>query len=127
MTRSIHDNYVLGYAVDVEGRAIVIHTEFRDRREPFERTDIHFTGVLGYLLHDSLGGILFDIEERPLEDLVGYYGMELEHYKQYGWPWPTPLTQEQLDATSAKIFFINSSIGFDGFVVAKAMSLEAAT
>jgi hypothetical protein len=70
MTRSIHDNLVLGYAVDVERRTIVLHTEFRDRGEPFERTDVRFEGVLGYHFRDSLGGILFDIERVDFAELV---------------------------------------------------------
>jgi len=62
MDRSIHDNFVTGYSVDCALRTITIHTEYRDQGEPFERTDVRFEGVVGYLFRDNLRGILFDIE-----------------------------------------------------------------
>ena len=46
-----------------EEKSITLHTEYRDQGTPYERTDVFFEGVQGYLFLDSLGGILFDIEE----------------------------------------------------------------
>lgn len=124
MTRSIHDNHVLGYAVDAREKSIVIRTEFRDKGEPFERTDVRFDGVVGYLFHDSFGGILFDIEEGSLEDLLASeYGAAIESGEKYSWPWNLEL--DEVRALGVRVFFIESSIGFDGFVVCRSMAIEA--
>ena len=128
MTRSIHDNHVLGYSVDVESRTIVLHTEFRDQGEPFERTDVRFDGVLGYWFRDSLGGILFGIEQVDFARVAEDYAEMFKAGASYGWPFQScdgdPVAFVR--SAGATAFQIDSSIGFDGFVVCKTMTVEAA-
>ncbi len=127
MTRSIHDNFVLGYEVDAERRSIIVHTEHRYGEEPFERTDVHFDDVLGYLFLDSLGGILFDIVEASIDSIVEAHAANFEWGTRYGWPW---IPSGDMDPATfvashdATTFRVESSIGFEGFVVAKSMRLE---
>lgn len=125
-TRSVHDNYVLGYSVDSEARTVVVRTEYRDRG-PFERTDVHFEGVLGYLLQDSLGGILFDIEAVEFESVYREHAALFEAGANYGWPFQRCRSDpgDYVRAAGASTFRIQSSIGFDGFVVCQSMRFEA--
>lgn len=124
MTRSIHDNHVLGYEVDAREKSIVIRTEFRDKGEPFERTDVRFEGVVEYLFQDNLDGILFGIEEGSLEDLMASpYRANLESGERSDWPWNEKL--EEIRSLGVRVFFIESSFGFDGFVVSRSMVIEA--
>lgn len=130
MTRSIHDNTVLGYSVDSERGEILIRTELRDQGPPFERTDIRFEGVLGYLLLDSVGGILFSVEEVEIEEVLRFYGQFFAWGAQYGWPGVWNSTNTPVPAfvaeRGARVWRIQSSIGFDGFVIGRSMSIEAA-
>jgi hypothetical protein len=42
MGRSVHDNFIVSYEVHCERREIRLHTEYRDRGEPFEITVVVF-------------------------------------------------------------------------------------
>jgi len=127
---SIHDHHILGYSVDVERREILVHTEVPERGPPFERTDICFRGVFGYLLLDSLGGILFDVDEVEIEQALREYGSFLAWGVRRAWPGVWNTSQEAVvsfvAAQSAKVWRIHSSIGFDGFVIGREMALVAA-
>lgn len=127
MTRSLHDNLVVGYSVEAERARIVIRTEYRDRGEPFERTNARFDGVIGYFFHDNLGGILFDITEEPLENILRDYGADFDWGSRYGWPWVQAGwsdPHEHVASTGARAFRVHSSIGFDGFVIAQTLTIE---
>lgn len=129
MTRSLHDNFVLGYTVDAEAATLVIRTEYRDRGEPFERTNARFEGVVGYLLRDNLGGILFDITEERFEFVLRDFARDFEWGSRYDWPWTAAGDRdpsEYVRSIGAKSFIIWSTVGFDGFVVAKSFVVEAA-
>jgi len=127
MTRSIHDNNVLGYSVDVAAKRLVVRTEFRHPDLPYERTDVRFEGVLGYLVHDSLGGILVDVYEVEFEQVLARYADDFEWGAVHAWPFqacdgdPAAFVAR----AGAKSFLIASSIGFDGFVVCEAMFVDA--
>lgn len=127
MTRSIHDNLVLGHSVDVAAKRLIVRTEYHHPELPDERTDVRFEGVLGYLLHDGLGGVLFDIYEVAFEEVLARYADDFERGAPFGWPFqrcdgdPTTFVEQ----AGARSFLIQSSIGFDGFVICEAMSLDA--
>jgi hypothetical protein len=124
MTRSIHDNQVLGYEVDVRARMLVLRTEYREHGAS-ERTDVVFTDVLGYHLFDKMGGILFSIEPIAIEQLVAEEAELLAKAEQYGglFPWRVAELVERARATGATAYRIDSSIGFDGFVVCRSMAI----
>ncbi len=129
MTRSLHDNFVLGYSVDAEAASIVIRTEYRDQGAPFERTNARFEGVVVYLFRDNLGGILFDITEESMEYILRDYAGDFEWGTRYGWPWVQAGAGDphgHVTSLGAKAFRVQSSIGFDGFIVAKSFVVEAA-
>lgn len=129
MTRSVHDNFVLGYAVDCVGCMITIQTEYRGRGEPFERTDIRFEGVLGYLLRDGLGGVLFDVEEDSIDRVLDEHSADFTWGTKYGWPWASAGStdpREHVKANGGRVFRIQGQNCFDGFVIARSAKVEAA-
>lgn len=129
MTRSVHDNLVLGYAVDCEECTITLRTEYRDRGEPYERTDIRFEGVLGYLLRDGLGGILFEVEEDSIDRVLEEHSADFAWGAKYGWPWASAGSvdpREHVKANGGRVFRIQGQNCFDGFVIARSVTVEAA-
>jgi hypothetical protein len=124
--RSIHDNFVYGYAVACEQRQIVLHTEFRDGGAE-EFTDVIFSGVVAHHFQDVLtGNILFGIEESDLEQVVQAWGELFAEGKRHGWPdvieydAPAHLVAI-LRERGVKAFEISSSFGLRGFVLGTAM------
>ena len=108
----------------------MIRTEYRDQGQPYERTNVRFGGVIGYMLRDNLSGILFDIEEDSLERILAEHAADFEWGSRYGWPWPSASRntdpREHVKSSGARVFRIQSSTGFDGFVIAREMRLEEA-
>jgi len=113
--------------VRCQRREIRFHTEYRDQGEPYERTEVIFTGVACYdFERDSdLGTILFDIEEVRASDIYDAHGEQLRAGVRYGWPgcWAE-------SAESAAAYFqehgilgfqISSSCGMCGCVLAQHM------
>ena len=124
MTRSIHDNVVLGYDVDIEAKRIVLRT----RSEGGERVDVVFDGVLGYLLLDAplAGSILLDIEEVPFSDFLDEYGDLFAQERQYYWPFDGQGDPAAfVSSKGARTLSIQPSIGLSGFVVSASMMIVA--
>ena len=128
-TRSVHDNFVLGYSVDCEKRTIVLRTAYRDQGEPFERTEVRFEGVVGYMLRDALDGVLFDIEEDSIERVLEEHAADFAWGARYGWPWPLAGNldpRQHVASKGARVFRVQGQSCFDGFVIAQTMTIEAA-
>jgi len=129
MARSVHDNVIVSYEVHCERREIRLHTEYRDRGEPFERTVVVFTGVEAYRFdHDCLDNILFDIEEIPAETILTECQAEFEEgHRLAGWPcfWQPTLDESQsyLRDHSIRGFELSSSYGMSGWVLSREMQM----
>lgn len=126
--RSIHDNRVVSYEVDAEHRRIVLHTRFEER-EPVERTDLVFEGVLAYHFEDdNFGNILLGVEEISIVQLVASDRQLFLDGSKYAWPGPWNESPEAcvryLESPEAKAFEISSSYGLSGWVVAASYRLE---
>lgn len=129
LRRSVHDNRVTGYTVDCDGRSIVLHTVYEDV-EPFEWTDITFTGVLAYLFRDDVLGanILLDVDEVPLAELVTSHEAAFDAGRGYSWPgrWNTSTAAvlTHFEEQQGRAWEISGSYGLDGWVVASSMKLD---
>ena len=123
---SVHDNFLAGYEVHCEEHWIRIRTEFRDRGEPFEFTEVFFSEVVAYdFKQDLFGSIIFDIEEIPLELLLKKCQAAFDEGRRYGWPrfWEGSLegARQHLESQGIHAFQLQSSYGMDGWVLAKEM------
>jgi hypothetical protein len=122
MAVSVHDNVLVSYEVQCEGRRIVLHTEFREVKPP-ERVDVVFVGVEGYHFEDdAFGNIVFGVETVPLEDLVARHRTEIEAaHRNTGWPWAADLEAAPglLRAMGVRGFELSASLGLSGWVLAR--------
>lgn len=124
---SVHDNHLVSYEVYCERREILLHTEYRDRGDPFEYTDVIFTGVDCYdFRHDSdVGTIIFDIEECPATDIYTDHAEQFLAGVRYGWPgnWAGSVESATAHFKEDGIsgFRLDSSCGMCGWVLARGM------
>ena len=125
---SIHDNSILSYTIDCEKESITFHTVLSDN-EPHEYTDVIFTKVVGYHFEgDNFQTILFDIYQASPEEVYASHCELFERRKNYAWPFNYNSKQglmEKLDKKSVKGFFISSSYGMEGFVLAEEMQIKS--
>ena len=127
----IHDNRVVGYEVDGAQRRIVLHTQ-TDYREPQERTDLIFEGVVAYFFEgDNFGNILFGVDELPIPQLVARHRRLFEEGLAYHWPgaWNASpeASVEHMQSVGARAFEISSSYGLCGWVAATSYRLQPAS
>ena len=121
---SIHDNQLISYEVFCERREIHLHTEFRDRGEPFEFTDVIFTGVVAYdFWHDSdIATIILDIAEVAPTDIYAEHAEQFRDGIRYGWPgeWAesTEAAATHFQRHTIRGFELSSSCGMTGWVLA---------
>jgi hypothetical protein len=130
-----HDNHLIGYAVDGRNRRIVLHTEDVHGTNPPHRLDVVFENVQLYQFPcANLVSIVLEILEQPLRQALEKRKSELdEAFRRCGWPecWDSePSRQEacmrELEARGLRFFEIESSIGFEGWVVAERFEYVAA-
>ena len=118
---SVHDDFA--YAVDCDGRRLVLHTAYRDG-EPVEYTDVVFHDVVAHRFeHDLPGGILFDVEEVPVATVARANADHFAAGTRYGWPavaYPgdPELFADRLTAAGVRAFGVQSSYGLCGWVLA---------
>lgn len=121
---SVHDNVLVSYEVLCERREIRLCTEFRDRGEPYELTDVVFIGVVAYdFWHDSeIGTIIFDITEVPASDIYDQHADQFHAGIRYGWPGKWAKSPEiaaaHFNQHSIRGFEISSSCGMSGWILA---------
>jgi hypothetical protein len=119
---------VVSYEVHCEQSRIVLHTRFEDR-DPIERTDVIFKGVLAYNFEgDNFGNILMGVYEVPVPQLVEGNRQLFEDGAKYAWPGPWNDSPEacirHFQSAGAKAFEVSSSYGLAGWVVAGSYRLE---
>lgn len=124
---SVHDNILVSYEVLCERREIRLCTEFRDCGEPYERTDVFFTGVVAYdFRHDSdIGTIIFDVIEVPAVEIYAQHADQFRDGVRYGWPgeWAesAKVAAAYFQQHSIRGFALSSSCGMEGWVLAHNM------
>ncbi|KOP67207.1 hypothetical protein AMS62_19595 [Bacillus sp. FJAT-18019] len=122
---SVHDNEVISYEVNLKNKHIVINTENREKT-----VKIRFSNVMAHLFEDHLyGSILLDIENYEIDEFIKGSKDLFEKHKPYCWP----VNYESIDELKEllykeqyKCYIISSSYGFNGWVLAKEMSITKA-
>jgi len=128
---SVHDNLLLSYTIDAVEKRITLNTAYQDR-EPFEYTQVVFTGVLVYHFEgDNFSTILFDVTEVRSDEVVEAYKELFAARKNYGWlPFDYPTEgalKDQLNALNVRGYYVESSYGMQGFVLCEQMLIEPAS
>lgn len=96
---------------------------------PYDQTkeskEIVFEGVAGYQFRDAVGSVIFEIQERDLEGFLKEHEYEfLDGYRRIGFPqfWRGDIPATMAELKGMKIWEISSSVGFEGYVVARSVS-----
>jgi len=125
MLPSFHDDYVVGYEVDCEGRQIKLHIKPADSvAKQAGVSTVVFTGVEGYNLeNDAFGNIILDLEIVTTTDFVSEHRDELaESFRISGAPgtWASDLDDAPrvLSEQGIHAFVLSSSYGLSGWVLA---------
>jgi hypothetical protein len=136
MLPSLHDDFLVSYAVNCETRQITLQAK-RDPRLPatkgvqMDRT-IVFNGVEGYQFeNDAFGNIIFSLDTVPIEQVFAAYGPRIEaSYEMAGapGPWAADLMSAKkiLTAKGVHGFILSSSYGLSGWILAKEALVEQA-
>jgi hypothetical protein len=126
MLPSFHDDYLVGYEVDCEGRQIKLHIKpAASVAEQVGASTVVFTGVEGYNFeNDAFGNIIFALEAVTTPGFVSEYRGELaESYRMSGAPgtWASDLdtAPRVLSEQGVQAFVLSSSYGLSGWVLAR--------
>ncbi len=121
-----HDYHLDKYEVSNRGEIITFHLVYEYAGEETNHSTITFSDVTLYNFTHTAGAIITDIYEERIRDFVSKWGEELKEWNRlYG----VTLFNDSLDnyantleSEGYRTWFIESAIGFFGFVIAKAIS-----
>jgi hypothetical protein len=122
-----HDFHLRGYEVREFGAEIILHLVDDYPPRPAEESHIRFAGIELYHFVHSGGTIIFGIDEVPLSKILNQHWEHILHWAtgRGGVPhWDRDdraSYQAKLEADGYKAWEISSSIGFEGFVIAKSI------
>jgi hypothetical protein len=120
-----HDFHLSGYDVRQFGAEVVLHLEWPG--DSPEQSHIRFSDVELYHFVHTGGTIIFGIEEVALSQILDQSWECILHWaKQHGgvphWDRDDRASyQAKLEAEGYKAWDISSSMGFEGFVIAKSI------
>lgn len=130
MIQSVHDNFLVSYEVRCARREVVLHTEFRDKGEPFEKTDITFAGVDAYLFkHDAFdSNILFDVKEVEAvllyREHADYLKIASRYTSSFDWSAPENVVLAYFQEQDLRGFLVWAAHGLCGWVFAQQMTFS---
>lgn len=122
-----HDFHLTGYDVRQFGAEIVLHLLDDYPPRPAEQSHIRFGDVELYHFVHTGGTIIFGIDEVPVSQILDQFWERILHWAtQYGgvphWDGDDRASyQQKLEADGLRAWEVSSSIGFSGFVIAKAI------
>ena len=121
---SIHDNEIVSYEVNFKKGRFKINTKNSQENSIV----ILFDEVLTHLFkHEMSNSILFDIEKYEMEEFIKYNEKLLNETKDYCWPINYDTIKElknKLIEGKYNYYVISSSLGLNGWVLAKEMTIQ---
>ena len=119
----VHDNVIKSYQINFEDETLIFRTQYGTE----ETTDVIFTSYLAHIFHCEMkDSIIFSIEEHPVDDFLKDERETLEKRKGCAWPIMYDTTDDflnYLQIHSYKAFFLSSTLGLFGWVLAKQMDI----
>ena len=86
--------------------------------------EIVFEDVAGYHFKDAVGSVIFDLEEKEVNGFLEEHVSEFSaSYQSIGFPafWREKLQDTMNELKGYRVWIIDSSIGFDGWIVARSI------
>jgi hypothetical protein len=125
-----HDWGLEGYSVTDYGQTVTLHLLRTDLGPPITRLDTIFSGVALYHFVHTQGAIICDIDEVPIEKILGEYGDRiLEWHRLQGvskFPRTISGYEGILREKGCLGWWIDSSMGFEGFIICESVSQSPA-
>ena len=127
----LHDFKLTGYTVSAQGSRIALHLEYGYPNQPKEVSHIEFSEFAAYHFVHTGAAVITDIEEVPLADLLASVGDRLaEWWRRHGglrhWSDDRAAYLAKLESAGLRAWEISSSVGFEGFVIARALGQKSA-
>jgi hypothetical protein len=121
-----HDFHLAAYSVSDFGATIVLDLVYDHPEQHREISHIKFSDVAAYHFIHTGGAIILDIAEIPVATLINGIGDELsEWWRLHGgyihWREDRLEYVATLEEKGYRAWTIGSAVGFEGFVVAKAV------
>ena len=120
----MHDNYIVGYSVNLEEKDMVIQTYNNNEKK---QGKICFSEVLTHCFKCIIDyNIILDIQECEISSFVKDNQEGLRKMKGYCWPIDYQTEQELIEclvANEYKYIKINSSYGMFGWILAKSYEI----
>lgn len=124
-----HDYHLSKYEVSDYGETVTFHLIIDYPGQERDESCISFTGVALYHFIHASAAIILDIEEIPVPNLLKEWGSEIAEWnRMHGvrlWKDNLQDYSLRLQSEGYKAWRIESSIGFYGFVIAKAVAKNA--
>jgi hypothetical protein len=122
-----HDFHLTGYLVADSGATVTLHLSYDYSGKPKEESFIQFSEVAAYHFIHTGGAIIAEIYEEPMEDLFLRIGSNLAvwwrcHGGYVHWDDNLDTYRAKLKAAGYHAWAIDSAIGFEGFIIAKAIA-----
>ncbi len=119
----IHDNTISSYLVNFEKQSIEINT-----KKLQEESSIKFQGVLVHKFENGINNnIIYEISEIPVGEFLEFEKENLLKSMAYGYPIVNIDSIKEIEKIliekKYKIYYIISSLGMTGYIIAKDISL----
>jgi len=121
---NIHDNEILSYFVDISNKILRLSTKYYDK----EKTTITFTSLMCHRFENiTYSNIIYGITMIPIDEFIDANKEMLEEGLKNAFPMCLKDCEELrgiLKEDNQKIFYISSSLGLSGFVIAREICIE---
>lgn len=120
-----HDFHLKAYSVEDHGTTITLHLSWDYDGAAVDDSLIRFSDVSLYHFVHTQGAIITNLEEVALADLLDEFAAQLPEWDRWhgvrGWKGDCQRTAVHLQAEGYRAWTIASAIGFQGFVIARAV------
>ena len=121
-----HDYHLKGYRVSDFGNTIALDLIYDYPGHPLDESTIEFTDVILYHFIHTTGAIIIDIDVTPISKVLSDHAEEITAWDhQLGvakWPGTIQGYENYLTSSGYLGWYIESAIGFQGFVIGKAVT-----
>ena len=120
-----HDYHLDRYEVSDRGQTITLHLVYGYPGQETDYSCIRFVGVALYSFVHTQNAIITDISEVSIPELLSEYRAEVDEWnRMYGlkhWKDSVDSYGTKLQDERCRAWYLESAIGFHGFVVAQAV------
>jgi hypothetical protein len=123
-TSQLHDNKIKSYFVDFTEGILKMETSWYDK----ENTTIEFSDLLAHKFNNVINSnIIYGLYQTTIQSYIDEESETLSEELQFGFPSMKPRNcnelKQKLEEEKYKVFYIDSSLGLSGYVIAKDINI----